>query len=90
MTGFKACHTVARHVLTLIDHLLLIDQCGGYCPWRRPLEKACFGLRSKIRRGIHMKVLLDTNIVIHRETRIPVHKGIGHLFRWIDNLNYKK
>ena len=37
-----------------------------------------------------MKVLLDTNIVIHREIRIPVHKGIGHLFRWIDNLNYKK
>jgi len=37
-----------------------------------------------------MKVLLDTNIVIHRETSIPLHKGIGHLFRWIDNLNYKK
>ena len=37
-----------------------------------------------------MKVLLDTNIVIYRETTIPSHKGIGHLFRWIDNLNYKK
>jgi predicted nucleic acid-binding protein len=37
-----------------------------------------------------MKVLLDTNIVIHRETNIPLHRGIGHLFRWIDNLNYKK
>jgi len=37
-----------------------------------------------------MKVLLDTNIVIHRETNIPLHQGIGHLFRWIDNLNYKK
>ena len=37
-----------------------------------------------------MKVLLDTNIVIHRETNIPLHKGIGHLFRWIDNLKYKK
>jgi len=36
-----------------------------------------------------MKILLDTNIVIHRES-IPLHKGIGHLFRWIDNLNYKK
>jgi len=37
-----------------------------------------------------MKVLLDTNIVIHRETMVPLHKGIGNLFRWIDNLNYKK
>ncbi len=37
-----------------------------------------------------MKALLDTNIVIHRETSIPLHKGIGHLFRWIDNLNYMK
>ncbi len=37
-----------------------------------------------------MKVLLDTNIVIHRKTNIPLHKGIGLLFRWIDNLNYKK
>lgn len=37
-----------------------------------------------------MKVLLDTNIVIHRETSKPVHKGIGQLFRWIENLGYKK
>ena len=37
-----------------------------------------------------MKVLLDTNIVIHRETVVPLHKGIGLLYLWIDNLNYKK
>jgi predicted nucleic acid-binding protein len=37
-----------------------------------------------------MKVLLDTNIVIHRETVVPLHKGIGQLYRWMDNLNYKK
>lgn len=37
-----------------------------------------------------MKVLLDTNIVIHRETMVPLHKDIGELFRWLDNLNYKK
>jgi len=37
-----------------------------------------------------MKVLLDTNIVIHREISTPSHKGIGDLFRWLDNLNYKK
>jgi len=37
-----------------------------------------------------MKVLLDTNIVIHRETMVPTHEGIGKLFLWIDNLSYKK
>ena len=37
-----------------------------------------------------MKILLDTNIVIHRETSTPIHKGIGQLFRWIENLGYKK
>src|SRR5215813_584916 len=37
-----------------------------------------------------MKILLDTNIIIHREaTRI--HKPeIGTLFKWIDNLQYSK
>lgn len=37
-----------------------------------------------------MKVLLDTNIVIHRETIDPKNKDIGKLFWWIDKLGYKK
>ena len=37
-----------------------------------------------------MKILLDTNIIIHRETMDPTNKDIGRLFRWIDKLGYKK
>jgi len=37
-----------------------------------------------------MKVLLDTNIIIHRETKDPTNKDIGKLFWWIDKLGYKK
>lgn len=37
-----------------------------------------------------MKVLLDTNIVIHRETKDPIEKDIGRLFRWIDKLRCEK
>jgi predicted nucleic acid-binding protein len=37
-----------------------------------------------------MKVLFDTNIVIHRETPNVVNQEIGVLFRWIDNLKYSK
>ena len=37
-----------------------------------------------------MKVLLDTNIIIHRETKAPINKDIGKLFWWIDKLGYKK
>ncbi len=37
-----------------------------------------------------MKVLLDTNIVIHRETINPSNKDIGELFRWLDKLKYEK
>jgi len=37
-----------------------------------------------------MKVLLDTNIIIHRETKDPTNDDIGKLFWWIDNLGYKK
>lgn len=37
-----------------------------------------------------MKILLDTNIIIHRETKDPINKDIGRLFRWIDKLGYKK
>lgn len=37
-----------------------------------------------------MKALLDTNIVVHRESQLPIHKDIGVLFRWLDNLHYDK
>lgn len=37
-----------------------------------------------------MKVLLDTNIIIHRETKDPINKDIGTLFWWIDKLGYQK
>jgi len=37
-----------------------------------------------------VKVLLDTNIVIHREAATVVHEDIGILFRWLDNLNHNK
>ena len=37
-----------------------------------------------------MKVLLDTNIVIHREAATTVNEDIGVLFRWLDNLHYTK
>ncbi len=37
-----------------------------------------------------MKVLLDTNIVIHRENQIASNYSIGHLYRWLDRLNYTK
>jgi len=37
-----------------------------------------------------MKILLDTNIIIHREANLIVNQEIGHLFYWIDKLNYSK
>ena len=37
-----------------------------------------------------MKVLLDTNIIIHRETKDPTKEEIGKLFWWIDKLGYEK
>ena len=37
-----------------------------------------------------MKILLDTNIVIHREAATVVDEDIGVLFRWLDNLHYTK
>lgn len=37
-----------------------------------------------------MKVLLDTNILIHREASRIVNKEIGTLFNWIDRLHYEK
>jgi predicted nucleic acid-binding protein len=37
-----------------------------------------------------MRVLLDTNIIIHREANLPINKDIGRLFRWLDDLKYTK
>jgi predicted nucleic acid-binding protein len=37
-----------------------------------------------------MRVLLDTNIIVHREATSPVKSDIGEFFRWIDNLHYQK
>jgi predicted nucleic acid-binding protein len=40
--------------------------------------------------GEAVKILLDTNIVIHREAAIVVDEDIGILFRWLDNLHHTK
>lgn len=37
-----------------------------------------------------MKVLLDTNIIIHREANRIIQPDIGQLFNWIDKLHYEK
>ncbi len=37
-----------------------------------------------------MRVLLDTNILIHREASKVYNKDIGLLFNWLDRLHYKK
>ena len=37
-----------------------------------------------------MRVLLDTNILIHREARTVVREDIGPLFRWLDHLGFEK
>lgn len=37
-----------------------------------------------------MRILLDTNIVIHRENKRVSNYSIGHLFRWIDRLKCDK
>lgn len=37
-----------------------------------------------------MRVLLDTNIIIHREAGKVIHGTIGLLFRWLDKLHYIK
>ena len=36
-----------------------------------------------------MKALLDTNIVIHRETPNPRDNSIGTLFKWLDKAGYE-
>lgn len=37
-----------------------------------------------------MRLLLDTNIIIHREANKIIEHEIGQLFNWIDRLHYKK
>ncbi|ABS56812.1 hypothetical protein Mboo_2298 [Methanoregula boonei 6A8] len=37
-----------------------------------------------------MKLLLDTNIILHREGKNPINPDIGKLFSWIDRLGYQK
>jgi len=37
-----------------------------------------------------MRVLLDTNILIHREANRVVNEEIGTLFNWLDKLGYEK
>lgn len=36
------------------------------------------------------KVLLDTNIIIHRETERVINRDIGKLFHWLDSLKIEK
>jgi hypothetical protein len=37
-----------------------------------------------------MRVLLDTNVLIHREARTVVRDDIGELFRWLDSVRAEK
>ena len=37
-----------------------------------------------------MRVLLDTNILIHREAATVVRGDIGLLFQWLDTLKFEK
>lgn len=37
-----------------------------------------------------MRILLDTNIIIHREASKVVNANIGSLFNWLDKLKYEK
>ena len=37
-----------------------------------------------------MRVLLDTNIIIHREASRVINEDIGSLFNWLDRLHYQK
>ena len=40
--------------------------------------------------GEQMRVLLDTNIIIHREASTVIDPDIGILFKWLDDLRYQK
>jgi hypothetical protein len=37
-----------------------------------------------------MRVLIDTNIIIHREANRIINEDIGFLFNWLDRLGYEK
>lgn len=37
-----------------------------------------------------MRILLDTNIIIHREASRVTNPDIGYLFQWLDKLKYEK
>ena len=37
-----------------------------------------------------MRALLDTNIIIHRESMQATNYSIGQLFYWLDKLHYEK
>lgn len=37
-----------------------------------------------------MRILLDTNIIVHREASKVYNKDIGVLFNWLDKLHYEK
>ena len=37
-----------------------------------------------------LKVLLDTNIIIHRENNKLTNESIGLLYKWLDKLHYVK
>jgi len=37
-----------------------------------------------------VRVLLDTNVIVHREASTVVKQQIGTLFRWLDRLHYTK
>ena len=37
-----------------------------------------------------MRVLLDTNVLIHRESQTVIRDDIGRLFFWLDRLNHEK
>lgn len=46
---------------------------------------------SYLETSMKSKVLLDTNIIIHRENiRFPSNRSIGLLYNWIDRLGYEK
>ena len=43
-----------------------------------------------LERNSDLRALLDTNIIIHRETEKVVNQSIGTLFKWLDKAKYEK
>src|ERR1051326_4990516 len=58
---------------------------SGKCPDRGGEHTRSFGWCR-----MSTRVLLDTNILIHREARIVVRDDIGTLFRWLEELKYER